>query len=62
MTPETAIQILDVGTQPFNAAKLTRQDYANIDTAIRVLQGAAQELAALKAANAKTEPPTNSTP
>lgn len=37
MTPEQALQILDVATVPVNAGKLGRADYANVQVALNTL-------------------------
>ena len=57
ITPEQALQILDAGTAPQNAGKLSRTDYANMQGALIVLDGVVKELAALKAAMPRPEPP-----
>lgn len=37
MNPTQALQILDIATNPANAGKLARMDYANAEQALRVL-------------------------
>lgn len=37
MKPEEALQVLDIATNPANAGKLTRVDYANCELALKTL-------------------------
>ena len=37
MTPAQALSVLDIATTPANAGKLSRDDYANVNTALIVL-------------------------
>lgn len=38
LTPESAINVLDVATRPENTGKLSRADYSNIEIALRFLR------------------------
>lgn len=48
LTPEQAFNNLSVSTEPANIAKLTRQDFVNINESLIVLAEALKELAEFK--------------
>lgn len=37
MTPQQALEVLNIATLPANIGKLSRQDYANIEVALQTL-------------------------
>lgn len=47
ITPEIALQIIDAATSPANAGRMTRQDYANVEAALKVLAEFVKEKSAL---------------
>lgn len=38
VSPESALNVLDLATRPENAGKLNRQDYVNIEVSLGVLR------------------------
>lgn len=49
MTPADALRVLDIATNPANAGKLSRVDYANTETALVCLAQVVKEAEAAKA-------------
>lgn len=56
MSPQDALQILDLATRPQHAGQLTRADYGNIELALQCLRARVHPPAAEPAASLAAEP------